>query len=144
MAEDRSDFIRVKTDTLLPEDDTFAKQDPFNKTWDELKTLNGLDANFKRRTSRVTKTDASPSYIDNAKAVNTGLDGAKSKEINPGLIYRNGYGLFDVITPPWNLYELASYYDTLQEPYKTWLTDHSAIPTKDLRANAQKARKAKA
>jgi hypothetical protein len=35
-------------------------------------------------------------------------------------------------------------YDTLQEPYKTWLTDHSAIPTKDLRANAQKARKAKA
>ena len=123
MAEDRSDFIRVKTDTLLPEDDTFAKQDPFNKTWDELKTLNGLDANFKRRTSRVTKTDASPSYIDNAKAVNTGLDGAKSKEINPGLIYRNGYGLFDVITPPWNLYELASYYDTS-------FANHAAIDAK--------------
>lgn len=35
-------------------------------------------------------------------------------------------------------------YDTLQEPYKTWLTDHSAIPTKDLRENAKKARKAKA
>ncbi len=34
-------------------------------------------------------------------------------------------------------------YDTLQEPYKTWLTDHSAIPNKDLRARAQKARKAK-
>ena len=123
MAEDRSDFIRVKTDTLLPEDDTFSKQDPFNKTWDELKTLNGLDANFKRRTSRVTKTDASPAYIDNAKAINTGLDGAKSKEINPGLIYRNGYGLFDVITPPWNLYELASYYDTS-------FANHAAIDAK--------------
>jgi hypothetical protein len=35
-------------------------------------------------------------------------------------------------------------YDTLQEPYKPWLTDYSAIPTKDLRTNAQKARKAKA
>ena len=35
-------------------------------------------------------------------------------------------------------------YETLQEPYKTWLTDHSAIPTKDLRTNAKKARKAKA
>jgi len=34
-------------------------------------------------------------------------------------------------------------YETLQEPYKTWLTDHSAIPTKDLRTNAKKARKAK-
>jgi len=30
-------------------------------------------------------------------------------------------------------------YDTLQEPYKTWLSDHSAIPTKDLRDNAKKA-----
>ena len=34
-------------------------------------------------------------------------------------------------------------YETLQEPYKTWLNNHSAIPTKDLRENAKKARKAK-
>lgn len=34
-------------------------------------------------------------------------------------------------------------YETLQEPYKTWLSNHSAIPTKDLRENAKKARKAK-
>jgi hypothetical protein len=34
-------------------------------------------------------------------------------------------------------------YETLQEPYKTWLTNKSAIPTKDLRENAKKARKAK-
>ena len=34
-------------------------------------------------------------------------------------------------------------YETLQEPYKTWLVNHSAIPTKDLRENAKKARKAK-
>jgi hypothetical protein len=35
-------------------------------------------------------------------------------------------------------------YETLQEPYKTWLTDPSAIPVKDLRDNAKKARKEKA
>lgn len=35
-------------------------------------------------------------------------------------------------------------YETLQEPYKTWLVDQSVIPTKDLRENAKKARKAKA
>jgi vacuolar-type H+-ATPase catalytic subunit A/Vma1 len=34
-------------------------------------------------------------------------------------------------------------YETLQEPYKTWLTNKSAIPTKDLRENAKEARKAK-
>jgi vacuolar-type H+-ATPase catalytic subunit A/Vma1 len=31
-------------------------------------------------------------------------------------------------------------YETLQEPYKTWLVDQSAIPTKDLRENARKAK----
>jgi hypothetical protein len=32
---------------------------------------------------------------------------AGSKQINPGTVYRNGYGLFDVITPPYNMYELG-------------------------------------
>jgi PBSX family phage portal protein len=123
MSEDRSQNIRISMDSPIPEDDTFQKQDPFNKTWDELKNLNGLDNNFKRRTSRLVKAEASPAYMDSALAVNTGLDGAKSKEINPGLIYRNGYGLFDVITPPWNLYELASYYDTS-------FANHAAIDAK--------------
>jgi len=35
-------------------------------------------------------------------------------------------------------------YETLQEPYKTWVTDPSAIPLKDLRENAKQDRKAKA
>jgi predicted ATPase with chaperone activity len=33
-------------------------------------------------------------------------------------------------------------YETLQEPYKTWVTNPSAIPSKDLRENAKKARRA--
>ena len=113
MSEDRTEYVRIKTDSAPEEINIFHEQDPFNKTWDELKNLNGLDNNFKRRTSRVlksdvsdlSKVDASQAYIDSARAVSTGINGTASKEINPGLIYRNGYGLFDVITPPWTLYE---------------------------------------
>jgi hypothetical protein len=129
---DQSDYvIGARIDKTIEADDTFDKQDPFNKSWDDLKNLNGLDNNFKRRASRVVKSlgtdvskvDASQGYIDSARAVSSGIDGAQSKEINPGLIYRNGYGLFDVITPPWNLYELANFYDTS-------FANHAAIDAK--------------
>jgi hypothetical protein len=33
-------------------------------------------------------------------------------------------------------------YETLQEPYKTWVTNPTEIPIKDLRENAKKARRA--
>ena len=111
----------------------FAGKDPFNKTWTDLKKFNGLDKNFKRRTDRIEKQlyeEARPTYVDtsstsyqnSARARNSG-DGAGSKEINPGDVFRNGYGLFDVITPPWNLYELANYYDTS-------FANHAAIDAK--------------
>jgi len=123
MSEDKDFYIRAKTDSPLPEDDTFAKQDPFNQSWDFIKDLQGLDSNFKRRTSRTVKGEATQGYIDSSRAESSGLDGAKSKEINPGTVYRNAYGLFDVITPPWNLYELASFYDTS-------FANHAAIDAK--------------
>jgi hypothetical protein len=131
MSTDSDYIIGARIDKAIEVDDTFDKQDPFNKSWDDLKNLNGLDNNFKRRTSRViksvdsevSKVDASQGYIDSARAVSSGINGAQSKEINPGLIYRNGYGLFDVITPPWNLYELANFYDTS-------FANHAAIDAK--------------
>lgn len=123
MSEENEYRIGARIDALPKEDDFFAKQDPFNKDWDELKNLSGIDNNFKRRATRVAKTEASPAYMDSSMAVSTGIKGAASKEINPGLIYRNGYGLFDVITPPWNLYELANYYDTS-------FANHAAIDAK--------------
>jgi PBSX family phage portal protein len=102
--------------------DDFKAQDPFNKTWNDLKGLTGLEKNFKRRTDRMSKAydvqvpknldTSNPVYLDSALAINSGIGGATSKEINPGTVYRNGYGMFDVITPPWNLYELANFYDT--------------------------------
>lgn len=123
MSEEYEYKIPARIDSLPEIDDTFTKQDSFNKNWDELKNFQGLDNNFKRRASRLSKVDASQGYIDSSRAESTGIGGAKSKEINPGLIYRNGYGLFDVITPPWNLYELANYYDTS-------FANHAAIDAK--------------
>jgi PBSX family phage portal protein len=121
MSEDY--YIR---DLGLPESeiaqDDFKAQDPFNKTWNDLKGLAGLEKNFKRRTDRMSKAydvqvpknldTSNPVSLDSALAINSGMNGATSKEINPGTVYRNGYGMFDVITPPWNLYELANFYDT--------------------------------
>jgi hypothetical protein len=38
------------------QEDQFKKQDPFNKAWEDLKGFNGLDSNFKRRSTRMAKT----------------------------------------------------------------------------------------
>ena len=120
MSEQR---LFIKTDEPIRDDETFKKQDPFVKSWDDLKGFSGLNNNFKRRSSRLVKSEMSPEYSDSALARKSGIGDAKSKEINPGEVFRNGYGLFDVITPPWNLYELANYYDTS-------FANHAAIDAK--------------
>ena len=126
MSEEKEYILKASLDNLADQSDSFKTADPFNKTWTELKSYSGLDNNFKRRTSRlVEKAENNPTqgYLDSARAEQHGLGDAKSKEINPGTVYRNGYGLFDVITPPWNVYELANYYDTS-------FANHAAIDAK--------------
>lgn len=126
-------IIGANIDNQEVEENIFKRQDPFAKSWDELKNLNGLDKNFKRRSDRMAKAYETPipnnvdtmstAYLAGASARASGLDGAQTKQINPGTVYNNGYGLFDVITPPWNLYELANYYDTS-------FANHAAIDAK--------------
>ena len=119
-------IVGAEVPEIPQEDDLFKRQDPFNKDWNDLKVFSGLDTNFKRRTSRVAKVASMPpsaGYLEASRAVQSGIEGAKSKEINPGDVYRNGYGMFDVITPPWNLYELANFYDTS-------FANHAAIDAK--------------
>jgi PBSX family phage portal protein len=127
-------YISASLNTQEEKVDAFKQQDPFNKTWDSLKDYSGLDQNFRRRTTRnigkaeytsgqISSVDVNSSaYLDSANATPTGVD-ASSKQINPGTVYRNGYGLFDVITPPYNLYELANFYDTS-------FANHAAIDAK--------------
>jgi capsid portal protein len=126
-------IINASLPELQQEEDVFKAKDPFNKTWEHLKTLSGIEKNFKRRedrsfakaydTAQPTNTDLTTAqYANAANTISVG-DGASSKQINPGNVFRNGYGIFDVITPPWNLYELANYYDTS-------FANHAAIDAK--------------
>jgi len=121
------DYIQASLNTQPEERSIFRDQDPFSKNWDSLKNFAGLNNNFKRRTVRnvskafpVTANDTE--YLNAANAFPSGND-AQTKQINPGTVYNNGYGIFDVITPPYNLYELASYYDTS-------FANHAAIDAK--------------
>ena len=106
--------IPVRDDSFLDSEiEKYVTPDPFNKSWDEVKNFHGLDLNFKRRVARnLSKTEMSEAYMDAASAVDTGISGAKSKKLNPGTVYRNAYGIFDIITPPYDVYSLAGYYDT--------------------------------
>lgn len=112
----------------------FADKDPFAKDWNILKDHIGLEKNFRRRTDRAISklfdtaqnngiNTSSASYLSSSNSYQGGREDSRSKEINPGDVFRNGYGLFDVITPPWNLYELANFYDTS-------FANHAAIDAK--------------
>jgi PBSX family phage portal protein len=122
---DNYDNLQASLNTQNTEDNPFKNYDPFGKSWDALKEYSGLDQNFKRRTTRNITKYVNPedqAYLDAANANPSGKD-AQSKAINPGTVYRNGYGLFDVITPPYNMYELANFYDTN-------FANHAAIDAK--------------
>jgi PBSX family phage portal protein len=126
-----NDIVRIpiKDDSFLKSEldeaaNVFKSMDQFNKDWNEVRKFSGIEQNFKRRADRVVeKAQATEGYMDSALAVQSGREDAKSKAINPGMVYRNAYGLFDVITPPYNLNELANYYDTS-------FANHAAIDAK--------------
>ena len=128
------EYVGASLNTQEEELNRFKEADPFNKNWDDLKNYAGIEKNFKRRTERLIKAQyeyATPNnivttdqgYLNSASAISQGIDDTGSKQINPGSVYRNGYGLFDVITPPYNMYELANYYDTS-------FANHAAIDAK--------------
>ncbi len=119
------DHIQASLNTQVDDDNPFKDHDPFSKSWEVLKDYSGIEQNFKRRTSRNLNKNidtSSKQYLDSASAISAGQN-AESKAINPGTVYRNGYGLFDVITPPYNMYELANFYDTS-------FANHAAIDAK--------------
>lgn len=118
------EYVRASLNTQERDDNPFKDKDPFTKSWDSLKDFGGIDANFKRReTRKLNKAQPSAEYLDSANSNPGGRDDAESKALQPGMVFRNGYGLFDVITPPYNLYELANFYDTS-------FANHAAIDAK--------------
>ena len=129
---DYDNIINVAIGSNVSSIDTFAGADPFAKSWDDLRTYSGLDdANAKRRMTRKANTifgmPPTPKYEDDSKMQPSGIKEVGSKQINPGKEYANGYSTFDVITPPYNLYQLASYYDKN-------FANHAAIAAKVMNA----------
>lgn len=113
----------ARLDEVPEESNLFKDLDPFIKSWDDIKSFNGMNLNFKRRSTRMAKALGDDAYLESAGAIQSGINGARSNAINPGVVFRNAYALFDVITPPYNLYELATYYDTS-------FANHAAIDAK--------------
>lgn len=76
--------------------------DPFMADPEVVKSYDNLDANFKRRATRQTAK---------LEKVFAGTD-ANSKQLIPDKGYTSAYGLMDVVIPPYNLDELAGFYES--------------------------------
>ena len=79
--------------------------DPFASRWSDIKKdLTSLHPNFKRKATRLEKRDGTAA-------------------VQYDTAYITVYGMFDVITPPYNLDELARYYEVS-------FANHAAVDTK--------------
>jgi PBSX family phage portal protein len=87
------------------------KNDPFSTSVELVKSYDGMTHNFKRKASRV---------VNKAFA---GIDDTKSKQLFPEQDMVTAYGLFDVVIPPYNLDELAYFYENS-------FANHAAISAK--------------
>jgi PBSX family phage portal protein len=76
-----------------------SKVDPFITDGEIVKSYEGLHQNFKRKISRTVN-----------KAFQ-GIEDTKSKQLFPEMDMVTAYGLFDVVLPPYNLDELAYFYE---------------------------------
>ena len=110
MNDDEGEDIQISGDGDL---NLFSKQektydDPFSKTWDDIRKMEGLSENFRRKATRLEKSF-------------TGREDAKSKKLDP--LDLTGYSLFQIVQPPYNMLYLSQLYDV--SPYH-----HSAVNAK--------------
>ncbi len=87
------------------------KSDPFSQNVEIVKSYDGMSHNFKRRMAR------------NLNKAYTGVENTRSKQLFPEQDMVTAYGLFDVVIPPYNLDELAFFFDNS-------FANHAAIAAK--------------
>ena len=95
----------------LDKADKKEKPDVFNIDAELVKSYDGLTHNFKRKIARTVN-----------KAF-MGVDDTRSKQLFPEQDMVTAYGLFDVVLPPYNLDELAYFYENS-------FANHAAIAAK--------------
>jgi PBSX family phage portal protein len=106
MQESESLIVKgVRTDSIHIEENIMTSNDEFAKSLDEYLKLGGLSHNFRRQAQRKLK-----------KADNNELtgDASGSNQIIPD---KYGYGLFDVVEPPYNMVALAKIYEVSPANY---------------------------
>lgn len=81
--------------------------DDFDKPAEELKSLSGTDAVFKRKVTNDIKKFQKNMEIEKFQR---GTDGTSTKQINEKTFY-SGYDTYDVIQPPYNLDYLCKLYE---------------------------------
>jgi len=101
--DEQEDFV-IRGMATRPLEPSIKKgHDPFGINLEVSKTLRGVNRNCSRRIdTKIKKSE---------EKLPEGSD-ASSKQILPGMVFRNGYGAFDVMIPPYNQTELAQYYET--------------------------------
>jgi len=108
--DDEDSQIQVKSniDFGMGNSASESFDDPFAKSWDDIKKMDGLNPNIRRQANRLEKSF-------------TGIDDAKSKKLDP--LDLTGYSLFQIVQPPFNMLYLSQLYDI--SPYH-----HSAVNAK--------------
>jgi PBSX family phage portal protein len=106
--EDNEVQVRSNVDFGFGNSISEAFEDPFAKSWDDIKKMDGLNPNIRRQANRLEKSF-------------TGIDDAKSKKLDP--LDLTGYSLFQIVQPPFNMLYLSQLYDV--SPYH-----HSAVNAK--------------
>lgn len=99
MASEESDYDITEGVVMYSTEDKNVESeptDPFEKKYDDIKSLSGISSNAKRKMTTLQK-----SY--------TGADNAKSKQNEDR--YVTGYNAFEVVSPPYNLRHLAELYE---------------------------------
>jgi PBSX family phage portal protein len=106
--EDNESIARIDN---LDKVEKKEKVDIFSTSVELVKSYDGLSHNFRRRIAR------------NLNKAFTGVDDTKSKQLFPEQDMVTAYGLFDVVLPPYNLDELAYFYENSY-------ANHAAISAK--------------
>lgn len=86
--------------------------DVFNADIEQIRKLNGLSPAFKRKLTRGISKAASDSAI-----AARGDGGARSKQVDPHWEFVNGYSVFEVVIPPYNMEYLAQIYEISSPHY---------------------------
>jgi len=116
MQEDNDGFVINGRDIGLDRivSPQYVETDEFKKSTEEILKYKGINPNFKRNIKRKLEKAITPGAQFTAPNNGIGGDDAESKQL---IFLQYGYGLFDVIEPPYNPVTLAKVYEVSSANY---------------------------